>query len=56
MNIIDSVFLGMIAGLFTLKVLIMATATVLLVRDLARRPGLNMAAPAAHRRRLDVDI
>ncbi|MEZ5542414.1 MAG: hypothetical protein R3F42_10245 [Pseudomonadota bacterium] len=49
MNILDSVFFGMLAGLFTLKVLLLATAAVLLVHVLAKRPVLSRATPAPPR-------
>jgi hypothetical protein len=51
MNILDSVFFGMLAGLFTLKVLLLATAAVLLVRVLTTRPLLNRVTPAPPRTR-----
>lgn len=53
MNILDSVFFGMLAGLFTLKVLLLAAAAVLLVHVLAKRPVLNRPTPAPNRTRLN---
>jgi hypothetical protein len=49
MNILDSVFFGMLAGLFTLKVLLLAAAAVLLVRVLTRRPLQSRPTPAPPR-------
>ena len=51
MNIIDSVVFGMLAGLITLKVLLLATAAVLLVHVLTKRPLRVKAAPSAARPR-----
>jgi hypothetical protein len=57
MNILDTVLFGMLAGLITLKVLLLATAAVLLVHVLTKRPLQNRATPAptrARHPRLDV--
>jgi hypothetical protein len=51
MNILDSVFFGMIAGVFTLKVLLLAAAAVLLVRVLTKRPLQNRPTPVPPRTR-----
>jgi hypothetical protein len=51
MNMLDSVFFGVAAGVFALKVLLLAAAAVLLVRVLAKRPLENRATPAPQRRR-----
>lgn len=49
MNILDSVLFGMLAGLITLKVLLLAAAAVLLVHVLTKRPLQNRATPAPPR-------
>ncbi|MGB5539291.1 MAG: hypothetical protein WBO37_04310 [Gammaproteobacteria bacterium] len=57
MNILDSVLFGLLAGLITLKVLLLAAAAVLLVHVLTQRPRQNRATPAPPRvkvPRLDV--
>lgn len=57
MNILDSVLFGMLAGLITLKVLLLAAAAVLLVNVLTKRHVQNRATPAPPRvkyPRLDV--
>lgn len=51
MNIIDSVLFGMLAGLITLKVLLLATAAVLLVHVLTKRSLRVKVAPAPARPR-----
>ena len=49
MNILDSVLFGMLAGLITLKVLLLATAAVLLVHVLTKNTLRNKATPAPAR-------
>jgi hypothetical protein len=57
MIIIDNLLYGMLAGLITLKVLLLAVATVLLVHNLAKRPLQKRATPVpARRRRPRIDI
>lgn len=51
MIIIDNVLYGMLAGLITLKVLLLAIATFLLVHNLAKRPLQKRATPAPVRPR-----
>jgi len=57
MNILDSVLFGMLAGLITLKVLLLATAAVLLLYVLTKHTLRNKATPAPARpRRPRLDI
>ncbi len=57
MIIIDNLLYGMLAGLITVKVLLLAIATVLLVHNLAKRPLQKRATPAPARpRRPRIDI
>jgi hypothetical protein len=54
MNIIDSVLLGIVAGLVSLKVVLLASAAMLLLCALTRRfrqrKVMPAAAPACHAR------
>lgn len=54
MNILESILFGMLAGVITLKVLVLAAAAVLLVHVLTQRAlpgrGANAAARTRHPR------
>jgi 4-amino-4-deoxy-L-arabinose transferase-like glycosyltransferase len=47
MNILDTVLFGMLAGIITLKVALLATAAVLLLYGLTKRIRRRKVAPAA---------
>ena len=47
MNILDTVLFGMLAGIITLKVALLAAAAVLLVYGLTERVRQRKVAPAA---------
>jgi hypothetical protein len=51
MNILDTILFGMLAGVITLKVLLLATAAVLLVHVLTRRARRGRGAGVVSRTR-----
>ena len=59
MTIVNTVLFGILAGLVTLKIALLAAAAVLFVHGLMQRVGQPAAAPAAvpvRHRRLDVHV